>query len=476
MKNVTLLFIYFLGLFAHAQTASFENLENDTAFIGSKWSFKIGANIVDNSGDENPFDVFDIKKMGFSNPIALGVDYRFRQHWSLGLMVSNNKFLKSKSVVDGELLTEDLSYFATDLHLKYSFWSAQFEADKNFNFYLLGGLGNFKIVNSSPSYNVGFGSVYWLNDIVGFNIESIAKWSSNNVRYDSNHFQYFAGISFRLQRVQDSDKDGVADKDDACPNVYGFAALQGCPDSDNDGIADAQDACPDFAGTELNKGCPDSDGDGIVDAQDACPDVAGTELNKGCPDSDGDGIVDAKDACKYTSGPQENKGCPYKDTDDDGVLDKDDNCPKVKGMLSESGCPKEVEKVILDNTAAKLKTNKVLKEYPKNIYFQTAKATFTDEVYTVLHSILMELKEFPSSKIIIEGHADSIGSYDANKTLSDKRANAIKDYLVQNGIPLQNIEAVGYGERKPVASNMFKAGRSLNRRGHIKIKIKESIE
>ena len=443
MKNVTLLFIYFLGLFAHAQTASFENLENDTAFIGSKWSFKIGANIVDNSGDENPFDVFDIKKMGFSNPIALGVDYRFRQHWSLGLMVSNNKFLKSKSVVDGELLTEDLSYFATDLHLKYSFWSAQFEADKNFNFYLLGGLGNFKVVNSSPSYNVGFGSVYWLNDIVGFNIESIAKWSSNNVRYDSNHFQYFVGISFRLQRAQDSDKDGVADKDDACPNVYGFAALQGCPDSDNDGI---------------------------VDAQDACPDVAGNDLTKGCPDSDGDGIVDAKDACKYTSGPQENKGCPYKDTDDDGVLDKDDNCPKVKGILSESGCPKEVEKLILDNTAAKLKINKVLKEYPKNIYFQTVKATFTDEVYTALHSIVMELKEFPSSKIVIEGHADSIGSYAANKMLSDKRANAIKDYLVQNGIPLQNIETIGYGERKPVANNTFKAGRVLNRRGHIKFK------
>ena len=63
MKSVTLLFIYFLGLFAHAQTASFENFENDTVFIGSKWSFKIGANIVDNSGDENPFDVFDIKKM-----------------------------------------------------------------------------------------------------------------------------------------------------------------------------------------------------------------------------------------------------------------------------------------------------------------------------------------------------------------------------------------------------------------------------
>ncbi|MDC1324330.1 OmpA family protein [Polaribacter sp.] len=336
-----------------------------------------------------------------------------------------------------------MSYFATDLHLKYSFWSAQFEVDKNFNFYLLGGLGSFKVVNNSLSYNVGFGSVYWLNDIVGFNIESIAKWSSNNVRYDSNHFQYFVGISFRLQRAQDSDKDGVADKDDACPNVYGFAALQGCPDSDNDGI---------------------------VDAQDACPDVAGNDLTKGCPDSDGDGIVDAKDACKYTSGPQENKGCPYKDTDDDGVLDKDDNCPKVKGILSESGCPKEVEKLILDNTAAKLKINKVLKEYPKNIYFQTVKATFTDEVYTALHSIVMELKEFPSSKIVIEGHADSIGSYAANKMLSDKRANAIKDYLVQNGIPLQNIETIGYGERKPVANNTFKAGRVLNRRGHIKFK------
>jgi len=56
----------------------------------------------------------------------------------------------------------------------------------------------------------------------------------------------------------DSDGDGVADENDACPNVAGLAALSGCPDADSDGIADKDDACPNDAGASGSNGCPDT--------------------------------------------------------------------------------------------------------------------------------------------------------------------------------------------------------------------------
>lgn len=62
--------------------------------------------------------------------------------------------------------------------------------------------------------------------------------------------------------------------------------MNGCPDKDNDGIADKDDACPEVAGPKENKGCPwpDRDGDGVLDKDDACPEVKGTVANKGCPE------------------------------------------------------------------------------------------------------------------------------------------------------------------------------------------------
>ena len=62
--------------------------------------------------------------------------------------------------------------------------------------------------------------------------------------------------------------------------------MNGCPDRDNDGVADKDDACPDEAGLPELKGCPDRDGDGIADKDDACPDEAGKPEFNGCPDTD----------------------------------------------------------------------------------------------------------------------------------------------------------------------------------------------
>ena len=99
---------------------------------------------------------------------------------------------------------------------------------------------------------------------------------------------------------------------------------KGFPDRDSDGVADKDDKCPDTPGKKELAGCPDRDNDGVIDSEDACPDVAGSKDHHGCPDTDGDGLYDNEDKCPTVAGPKENQGCPYLDTDGDGVLDKDD--------------------------------------------------------------------------------------------------------------------------------------------------------
>jgi hypothetical protein len=84
----------------------------------------------------------------------------------------------------------------------------------------------------------------------------------------------------------DTDKDGIVDKSDNCPNIYGSMSAHGCLDIDNDGIEDYLDKCPDQSGPRENFGCPwlDTDGDGITDNIDRCPSVSGTRSNEGCPE------------------------------------------------------------------------------------------------------------------------------------------------------------------------------------------------
>jgi|GEM_PF-3724018 len=121
-------------------------------------------------------------------------------------------------------------------------------------------------------------------------------------------------------------------------------------DTDRDGISDKSDACPETAGSKNYQGCPDSDGDGVADKDDACPDAAGMPEFQGCPDSDGDGVSDSNDGCPDAAGPKKNNGCP--DSDGDGVLDKDDRCPDVKGTEANNGCPETTEAMIIKHKGA----------------------------------------------------------------------------------------------------------------------------
>ncbi|MFC1611149.1 OmpA family protein [Myxococcota bacterium] len=274
----------------------------------------------------------------------------------------------------------------------------------------------------------------------------------------------------------DNDADTVLDVADKCPLQAGDPANDGCPidDRDGDGIPDATDQCPDIPedldGHEDEDGCPDeenldSDGDGILDNVDKCPtepeDIDQFEDEDGCPDPDNDQdtVLDVVDGCPLQPGPPENNGCPVQDRDGDGINDDVDQCPDVPG-LAPTGCPKRVLVVKTDDKI----------EIKKQIKFETNKATIKGRIsFEILDQVGAVMKSNPTIKVVIEGHTDSVGPADYNLRLSDSRANSVRDALVEREVASDRMEAIGYGESKPIASNRSRRGRAANRRVEFKI-------
>ncbi len=279
---------------------------------------------------------------------------------------------------------------------------------------------------------------------------------NTRVAYDMNTHMFMIGLQFRLGG-KDTDGDGVKDKDDACPEIAGLEQFNGCPDTDGDGVQDSKDSCPDVAGLAALNGCPDTDGDGFTDKEDLCPKVAGLEQFNGCPDTDGDGVMDSKDKCPNEVGPIENQGCPVVDSDGDGVADKDDKCPNVAGVAANYGCPLVTEEI-----------QKQITDLARAIYFNTNKFTFTNETQIRMDKIDQILNDFHATKFIVEGHTDSQGTEAYNKKLSQERADAVKANLIEAGFPASMIEAIGYGEERPIGDNKTKKGRQENRRVEIR--------
>ena len=274
------------------------------------------------------------------------------------------------------------------------------------------------------------------------------------------YLNFSAGLRANLGKAEDTDGDGVSDKKDKCPGTPTGMKVDatGCPlDRDGDGVADYQDKCPDVKGLAALQGCPDADGDGVADADDKCPNTpAGTRVDaSGCPlDSDGDGVSDNLDKCPGTPAgvKVDATGCPL-DRDGDGVPDFQDRCPDRAGPASNKGCPE-----------IKAEQKKILNEATKYIQFNFDKATLKPSSYPKLEQLVQILNEYPDYSLSIAGHTDSKGDDAYNLKLSYERAATARTYMLSKGIPAERIEARGYGETKPIASNATAAGQALNRR------------
>ena len=393
---------------------------------------------------EDFFNTDHWNNSGILSRLRLG--YYVGSGFSVGLTASFNSITNL-----GDVKVSSTSYISTDLDIKYNFVRDYGWFDP---YIFLGGGGTWLEGDGNATANAGLGFNLWANKWLGFNLQTKYKHSFDEDKL-LPHWQHAAGVVFKFGGI-DTDGDGIYDKYDACPEVAGLEAFNGCPDTDGDGIQDSEDACPNEAGLAEFNGCPDSDGDGVPDKDDACPNEAGPASLNGCPDSDGDGVADKDDKCPDVAGPAENQGCPWPDADGDGVFDKDDECPNIAGVAENNGCPivsAEVQKEITDLARA--------------IYFVTGSSKFTDETEIRLEQVSKIVNQYKTLRFDVEGHTDSTGSDKINSKLSQARADAVKDYLIANGFPADMITSKGFGSANPIGDNKTSKGRQQNRRVEI---------
>lgn len=369
--------------------------------------------------------------------------------------------------------------------------------------YLLGGAGAVSELNQRPNiqFPAGLGVNIRLADYQSISLQVEYRKSMSENR---DNMQIGLGYIYKFG-LKDDDGDGVANKDDACPDVPGLQSTRGCPDEDRDGIADLDDQCPQIAGPKSFNGCPDTDGDGVPDGEDDCPNVPG-KLN-GCPDRDGDGVIDGLDECPDEAGKPDLSGCP--DRDGDGVIDREDDCPDVPGIRGASGCPDVASDQDSDgvpdvedrcpqvkgaysgcpdtdgdglmdaddrcpDTPGNVK-NKGCPEMTEqvqdvldlamgSVQFESGLASLLKPSYEVLDQLVEIMKQYPDYYMSISGHTDDVGDADANQRLSEERAKTCYDYLVSRGIQASRLIYQGFGESVPIADNISVVGRLMNRR------------
>jgi outer membrane protein OmpA-like peptidoglycan-associated protein len=243
-------------------------------------------------------------------------------------------------------------------------------------------------------------------------------------------------------KKKDTDKDGIPDDVDMCPLVPGTAAWHGCPvpDTDHDGIDDEHDSCRTIPGVARYNGCP-------------------------VPDTDHDGIDDEHDSCRTVPGFARYNGCPIPDRDGDGVNDEEDQCPDSAGTAENHGCPlvKEVKK---EATAT-------INYIASNILFNPASDRLKVGSFRALNQLADLIQANPDWHLTIEGHTDNLGAPASNLLLSEKRAAAVRKYLIGKGVPETRLSAAGYGQEQPIADNKTAKGRSANRRVELRLSIEK---
>jgi len=172
------------------------------------------------------------------------------------------------------------------------------------------------------------------------------------------------------------------------------------------------------------------------------------------PDADGDGVYDSRDACPGT--PRDlavnSAGCPA-DNDQDGVTDDQDRCPgTVRGVeVDHNGC--EIREVI----------------ELKGVFFENDSDVLLEGSSSVLDSAAATLLRYPNLRVEIAGHTDSRGAANDNMVLSLRRAYAVRNYLMERGVSPANLTVRGYGESRPIASNLTEAGQAENRRVELRV-------
>lgn len=386
--------------------------------VHSPWTASLSTNAINNPfrtfpGDEGRFKTWNWEAAGFKGGISRHLTGKLSFEGTLTLTGIKQNFID---------VNEKFSLIALDGLLKYNL-SNSFTVNPYVTFG--GGLTWVDTLGKSFTVDAGVGLNVWLTYNFGLTGQTMYKQAIQE--FGISYYQHSVGIIFKFGG-SDNDNDGIVNKEDDCPNIFGLADFNGCPDTDKDGIPDKEDNCPDTPGT-LN-GCPDSDKDGVPDLYDNCPNLVGEKSNR---------------------------GCPIPDTDKDGIIDTLDKCPQIKGSKNNNGCPEEKPE----------QTKAVISKKPVLIYFELSKAEIDAKSQKILDNVAKFIKQSDIKSYEISGHTDNTSSKQTNLKLSLERANAVRAYLVAKGVAETKLKTAGFGEEFPIDKTNTKAGKQKNRRVEI---------
>ncbi len=273
----------------------------------------------------------------------------------------------------------------------------------------------------------------------------------------------------------DSDGDGL--KDGAEFLTYNTNPLN--PDSDEDGLTDSEEIKKYFS----DPNSTDTDGDGLSDFDEAItyksdPTKIDTDFDRlndneevkyksdpTNPDTDGDNLKDGAEIKKYKTNPTK------ADSDGDGLSDGDEVLKYFTNPLSkdtDTGSTDDKTEIERGTNPLNPKDDVILDMTKpvilEGVTFETGKAEITPESEKILQRALNTLKAYPDMKVEIRGYTDNVGSASSNLKLSQRRADAVRNWLIRKGIEPSRVFAKGYGESNPIATNNTPEGRRLNRR------------
>ncbi len=237
-------------------------------------------------------------------------------------------------------------------------------------------------------------------------------------------------------RRPDSDGDGLKDGEE----IHTYKTNPALADTDGDGLSDGSEVLQ----HNTNPAKADTDGDGLLDGQE----VLRHKTNPVKPDTDGDGLTDGQEVNQYKTDPLK------ADTDGGSVYDGQEVSARTNPLVPGDDVPTPAIQKIEVGGAIVL----------GGVLFTPGKAIIEPESEQTLIEAFITLKTNPRMSVEIRGYTDNAGKASANKLLSQQRAEAVRAWLIQNGIEPNRIAARGFGPEYPIGDNRTAGGRAKNQR------------
>jgi outer membrane protein OmpA-like peptidoglycan-associated protein len=259
------------------------------------------------------------------------------------------------------------------------------------------------------------------------------RYNTNPLNQDTDGDQLMDGEEVLMYDTNPSRSDSDADSLNDYEEIMTHKTDPNNKDSDSDGLSDYAEVTT-YKSDPLD---PDMDKDELLDGEEV---EYKTDFNN--PDTDGEGLMDGEEVHNYRTNPL------LADTDA-GSVDDFTEINRGTNPLDPS-----------DDVVMEIGASIVL----EGITFATGKADITPESEEVLNEVLSTLNVYPDMEVEVRGYTDNTGSRSTNMRLSQRRADSVRDWLIERGIDPTRITAKGFGPENPIAPNNTPDGRAKNRR------------